>query len=267
MHLVYLDESGSFNDGSFYQGSTLWQPTDSRQSTHFVLSAIIVDTDHWKDIFSSFKKLRQNIKRVYGIPLSECLHANELIAGKEKWQHITRKSFDRPKRVRLFKMMLHEYGQWRSFRTISAVVDKSASHFSSINPKTCRQLAYENLLSRVEKATGTKFLIIHDGVEDLGVIRIVRRMQVIHQIGGSNKPLKNIIEDPLFKRNTHSYFLQATDHLAYAILHCYDTRFNKDVSESFQNSQIQTRLGVAEACRATSDTSPGIIPIPTPRQS
>ena len=162
------------------------------------------------------------------------------------------------------KTILHEYGQWKAFKIILVAVDESPVKHLGINPETCRQLAYANLLSRVEKAIGGDFLIIHDGIEDLAIIHIVRKLQIINIVKESNKSVKKIIEDPIFKRNSHSYFLQAADHLAYATLHYFDTRSNGDISQFLIKSEVLNSLGVAEACSATRVTLPGLVPVPTP---
>jgi len=262
MHLVYVDESGSFNDRSYTPGS-VWVSGGVRQTSHFVLAALIIDSDNWRSNFQRFKKLRQNLKVVYDIPISECLHATELVAGKEKWAHISRNGFLREKRVTLLKTILHEYGQWKSFKVIAVVVDKSSAS-TSINPQTCREKAYENLLNRLNRTIEGDFMLIHDGAEDLAVIRQFRKLQVVNIVSGQNRPIKQLIEDPLFKIGRHSYFLQAVDQIAFSVLHYYDRRANSDISEFIVITKLLERLGVAAACSATSSSLPGIVPVPTP---
>ena len=260
MFLVYIDESGSFNDSSY--AGTKWSPQSRRESSHFVLTCVIVEKSNWKKSFNRFKKLRQSIKSSYNIPISEFLHANELIAGKDRWKHSSRRSFDRPKRITLLKTLLHEYGQWNELQTMSVVVDKTTS-IDSINPSTCRHLAYENLLNRVEKnLVDENYVVVHDGQEDLSIIRIIRKLQAVSTI----KTLSLIIEDPLFKRGLNSYFLQMTDHIAYSTLHLFDQRFNVEVGEAITRSGIYSSIGVSRACHATSETMPGVIPVPTPKK-
>jgi len=55
------------------------------------------------------------------------------------------------------------------------------------------------------------------------MVRLARRMRVFNpipsQFGGTlQRPLKWIVEDPLFKESTSSYFLQLVDHCAFALL-------------------------------------------------
>lgn len=264
MKLVYVDESGSFNDSSYRPGIT-WVSPGVRATTHFVLTAVIMDSTDWRANFQRFKKLRQNIKDQYGVPISECLHATELVAGQEKWAHINRKPILRDKRLSLLKMMLHEYGQWGSFQIIAVAVDKG-SPVSSISPATCREMAYENLLNRLNLTIQEDFMLIHDGAEDLAVIRQARKLQVMHMVNGQNRPIKHLLEDPLFKIGRHSYFLQAVDQIAYSLLHYYDRRANADLAEFVIETKILERLGVAAACHATRATLPGVVPVPTPRR-
>ena len=46
MYLVYIDESGTFYDGSFVSGKS-WEPKNPRESTHFIVGCIIINTDDW----------------------------------------------------------------------------------------------------------------------------------------------------------------------------------------------------------------------------
>jgi len=261
---VYVDESGSFNDSSYRPGTT-WVSPGVRSTSHFILTALIMDSNEWRANFQRFKKLRQNIKDVYGIPLSECLHATELVAGQQKWAHISRSGFLRQKRVTLLKTMLHEYGQWGSFQIIAVAVDKG-SLVASISPATCREKAYENLLNRLNQTIHEDFMIIHDGAEDLAIIRQTRKLQVMNVINSQNRPIKHLLEDPLFKIGRHSYFLQAVDQVAYSLLHYYDRRANTDLAEFVIETKILERLGVAAACHVTQTTLPGVVPVPTPRR-
>jgi len=263
MHLVYIDESGSFDDPTWVSGQTTWGPQGARQTSHFVVACVILSTEDWPKAFDRLKGLRKDVKRNYGVPLGEPLHATEVVAGQQRWRHITRRVFDRPQRISLLRYLLHEYGQWSNIRVMAAVVDKSASRFASINPSTARVHAYANLLARVERAVGGQFIIIHDGIEDLGIIRIVRTLRVYNMVAGINKPVGNIIEDPLFKKHSHSYFLQMVDHLAFGLLHAFDSRYNKDLSNLVVTSKILMNCGVARACAATSEVMPGVILVPT----
>ncbi len=266
MHLVYIDESGTFCDGSFVKDQS-WLPKNARESTHFVVVGIIIDTNIWKKTFLHLKKLRKNIKQIYDIPLSEFLHAARLVAGLDKWKHISRKSFDRPKRVRLLKSILHEYGQWSDIKLIAVAVNKTNTKFRSINPSTCRVLAYESLLNRIDKSINDEYILIHDGAEDLAIIRMVRKLQVINMINKINRPIQKITEDPLFKRGSHSYFLQMADHIAYSLLHLCDKRSNSDISRFVIDSKIFEKIGFSKACKYTERKLPGFVPIPTPKRN
>jgi hypothetical protein len=265
MKLIYIDESGSFNDPGYSPGQT-WKPNTPRETSHFIVAALIVDLEEWKPAFNRLKAMRKSIKAQHGIPISEYLHAHELVAGKDKWKHISRSGFDRPKRLRLYKYLLREYSQFPEFQTIVVAVDK-CTPYPSISPLTARELAYQNLLNRIEMTISEKYIIVHDGHEDLRIIRIARKLQAYNLIGKLNKPLKLITEDPLFKTAPNSYFLQAVDHIAYGSLHLHDKRYNPDVSKVVTDSELFQRIGVAAAHHSTKGSLPGLVPVPSPKKS
>ncbi|EKE20825.1 MAG: hypothetical protein ACD_7C00466G0001 [uncultured bacterium] len=264
MHLIYIDESGSHSDGSYY-GQSNWRPNSGRESKYFVLTALVMHEFNWKILFKKLKNLRENIKTIYGIPLNEYIHATELITGSGIWRHNSRKNFTRSKRVKLLKNILHEYGQLKKYCYYGSVfVDKTIGGFC--NPKTCRDLAYENLLNRLQKdLNGNNYLIIHDGQEDGSVIRLLRKKRVFNFIKGKSFTHDGLIEDPLFKRANNSYFLQAVDQISYAILHYYDEHLpNADIKLLYRSSGMEN-LGNAKMCYITRNKippEPGHIPVP-----
>ncbi|MDD5041162.1 MAG: DUF3800 domain-containing protein [Candidatus Peribacteraceae bacterium] len=260
MYLVYIDESGSHDDGSFTQGQKVWQPNNSRESSIFVLTGLVVHQNDWKSLFKKLKGIRENVRQTHGIPLNEYIHATELVTGNGIWRHDTRKSFTRSKRINLLKNLLHEYAQLGKYCYYGSSIAKKTAGFC--NPHTCRELSYENLLNRLEKDLKDEYVIIHDGHEDGAVIRLLRKKRVFNFVQGKKFILQKLIEDPLFKRANISYFLQAVDHISYVLLHLYDTKLpNSDVAKLYANARL-AQLGNARMCCRTRPNFPGHIPIP-----
>jgi hypothetical protein len=262
MHLVYIDESGSHDDGSFtsYNSNGSWCPTNKRESKYFILTGLVVHKNAWKECFKFLKNIRENVKVIYGIPLNEHIHATELIGGSGIWRHDSRGSFSRSKRKGLLKNLLHEYAQQKNYYYGSVIVDKTTK-FS--HPKKCRELAYENLLNRLEKDLKDDYMIIHDGHEDGAIIRLMRKKRVFNYIQGKKFTLEKLIEDPLFKRANNSYFLQAVDHISYTLLHLYDKNLpNEDIGNLYKQSEL-SKIGNGRMHYKTRDTFPGHIYVPS----
>ncbi|MDD5103257.1 MAG: DUF3800 domain-containing protein [Candidatus Peribacteraceae bacterium] len=266
MYLVYIDESGSHDDGSFVQNNKNWMPSDPRETRFFILTGLVVHQDSWRTLFKKLKNIRENIKQTHGVPLHEYIHATELVTGSGIWRHDSRKQFTRTKRVNLLKNLLHEYAQQSKHCYYGSVYVDKCSGFG--NPSNCRELAYKNLLDRLEKDLKDDYIIIHDGQEDGAVVRILRKKRVFNFVQGQKFTLEKLIEDPLFKRANNSYFLQAIDHISYVILHYYDQALpNADIGSLYRASRLEN-LGNERMCHVTRNRipkEPGHIPVPFPR--
>jgi len=262
MYLVYIDESGSHDDGSYKKG-VKWSPQNQRESKYFILTCLVVNKKHWRTLFKKLKSIRENIKCIYKIPLSEYLHANEIVSGTKAWRHEKRKEFTRIKRVKFLKNLLHEYAQLNKFCYYGTVYADKCTALA--NPSKCRDLAYENLLNRLEKDLDDDYVVIHDGQEDGSIIRLLRKKRVFNFVQGKKFALNKLIEDPLFKMANNSYFLQLVDHICYTILHYYDDSLpNRDVGALYTESRL-SMLGNAKMCYKTRGTHPGHIPVPSPK--
>lgn len=265
MYIVYIDESGSHHDGSYVLGQKNWQPANARESRYFVLTGLVVHQSNWRALFKKFKGIRENVKLTHGIPMHEYIHATELITGSGLWRHTSRKNFSRLKRVKLLKNLLHEYAQFSKYCYYGSVYADKESGFC--NPLNCQELAYENLLNRLEKDLKDDYVVIHDGHEDGAIIRLLRKKRVFNFVQGKKFTLQKLIEDPLFKRANNSYFLQAVDHISYVILHYYDKNLpNDDIGSLYRSSRLEL-IGNAKMCHITRNKipkEPGHIPVPFP---
>lgn len=263
MYIVYIDESGSCNDGS-YKGTNIWSPASNRESRYFVLTGLVVHKNDWRDLFKKLKNVRENLKHTHGIPLAEYIHANELVTGKGIWRHNSRRKFSKGKRVNLLKNLLHEYAQLNKYCYYGSVYVDKTTRLG--NPSKCRELAYENLLNRLEKDLKDDYIIVHDGQEDGAIIRLLRKKRVFNFIQGRKVTLDKLIEDPLFKRANNSYFLQAVDQISYVVLHYYDDQLpNHDLKSLYSSSRLHM-LGNQRMCYHTWKTEPGHIPVPAPKK-
>lgn len=260
MKLIYIDESGSFNDGLV----ALELTTNRRKSSHYILAAAIVDTENWQLVFERLKNLRADLRRNFKISKSDQIHAYELIGNSGVWRHLKYKHLTSSKRRKILRYVLENYKQWPEVSIVSVAVDKLSRFPKSINPATAREVAYQNLFNRIERTLGDEpYVVIVDGQEDFAVIKTLRKMKVFNMIGRSNVPIKSSIEDPLFKLSKASYFLQMIDHIAYATLHLFDSRLNADVAKDAYSSRLYHSRGVKAVHVPSSEILPGVVIVPS----
>lgn len=270
MKIVYIDESGTFNDSLTAAEAT----TNRRKSLYFVLSALVVDLDDWEKVFGRFKNLRADVRRGFNIKKSEQIHAYELIGGSGVWKHIKYRHLHSTKRQRLLKYMLMNYTAWPEISVITVIVNKLTS-YPTIQPHTARIRAYENLFNRIDKTfvenrlTGEnhQYLVINDGQEDNDVIKLMRKMRAYNTVTMTSGErldivIKGLVEDPLFKSSKNSYFLQCIDHIAYSTLHLFDERLNPSIGKDILSSGVYDKRGIKAVHRETASALPGVIIVP-----
>lgn len=263
MKLVYIDESGTFCDQLTEEELLI----NRRKSSHFILSALIVDLDNWEKLLVRFKNLRADMRRNYGIKKSHELHAHELISGSGIWRHLQYIHLTSKLRKSALKYCLANYAQWPEIDIMSVAVQKLTS-YDSITPETARTLAYENLFNRLDKTLkNEKYIVINDGQEDAEIIKILRRMRAFHIVttsysGRLDARVKSLIEDPLFKLSRYSFFLQAIDHVAYATLHLFDDRLHPGIARDLVLAEVYEKKGIAAVHRNSALVLPGIVVVP-----
>ncbi len=105
--------------------------------------------------------------------------------------------------------------------------------FNACFPRGQAFTAFERLLNRLErtlKSWDSYGLLVCDEGKESQYTRLVRRMRAYNPVPSrygwwpdvkartKNIPLERIIEDPFFKRSEQSFFIQAVDFVAYALL-------------------------------------------------
>jgi hypothetical protein len=216
MHLVYIDDSGD------------------EQLT--VFSALVIPADEWRSAFQQLQNLRRRLKQSYGIYVRKELHAWKFVTGKGR---IADRVVFKSQRAGIFKDTL---------RVVAAL--PGIQIFNAVFPRRNGEMAFERLLNRINRtmqAWGSQALLICDEGKEAIYTRMVRRMSVYNPIpsqygqwedGNSwrNIPLERILEDPFFKDSSRSYFIQAADFVAYALLrqeHQLPSRNKYGIQEAF----------------------------------
>lgn len=189
----------------------------------FVLSALRLTSERWRETFDNVKTLRRQLKNDYGLYVKKELHATEFVAGRGKY---AARPIGKYLRSQVFTRMLQFVADLPDAEVLNVCVTVPGC------PVDPYLRAFERMLNRIqanlEENSTQGMLFLDEGKE--GMIRkVARQMAVFNWIpsrfGGweSGQYRKNIrasrvIEDPIFKPSQSSYFLQFADAIAFALL-------------------------------------------------
>jgi len=195
MHLIYLD--------------------DSFEKPVQIYSAIAVPANRWTECFEQLKNWRRALKASDGILITKEFHATEFCAG----------------RGRLGPQMVGKYRRSRIFREALTLLDgMEGVKIFNVCKGDHPEWALERLLTRINKTLGawdSYAVMMFDEGKEGEITRLLRRMGVYNPVPVyvgpgvtevHNLKLDRILEDPVFKKSEHSYFVQLADFVAYALL-------------------------------------------------
>jgi Protein of unknown function (DUF3800) len=210
--MMYVDESG---DTGFSNSPT----------RYFVLTGIVIHESSWKKVLSDLVNFRQKMRAGFGLKLREEIHAAAMINKPGKLARIKRNE-----RLLILRNFANTLAVIPEVRIINIVIDKSR-HAPN---KDIFSLAWGTLIQRFEntmfannfpvKTSPTDTgIILPDHTDDKKLSSLLRKMRYYNPIpyaGGSGytvMPVKFIIEDPMLKDSSNSYFIQAADVVAYLL--------------------------------------------------
>jgi hypothetical protein len=236
MWFVYLDESKDNNQ-------------------FFVYSALIVDSEQWADAFKALKDARTRLRDRRGVYMKQELHAWKFAGGKGQ---IANRPILKPQRAVIFRRILSYLAETKLFRVMSSVNTDEFYAFDRLM----------NRLNRTAQEEKQQIILICDEGQEAEFTRRMRKMRVHNQIpskfgfwGGRNVvkniPTSQFLEDPFFKDSKDSYFIQAVDFCAYALLrmerpiasrtvHGYDTMYEelRPIVITVANQNDPRQLGI-----------------------
>ena len=182
----------------------------------FVYSALIVDSDQWPHAFKALKDARKRLRDRRGVYMTQELHAWKFAGGKGQ---IAKRPILKPERAEIFRRVLSFLTETKHFKVMSSVNTDEFYAFDRLM----------NRLNRTAKEQGKKVLLICDEGQEAEFTRRLRKSRVHNPIPSrfgwwsmgtkaKNIPTDQILEDPFFKDSKDSYFIQAVDFVAYALL-------------------------------------------------
>lgn len=204
MHFVYIDES-------------------KHENKQYVYSALIINTECWREILEIVKGLRRKMRKVEGIYIAQELHASKFVAGKGQ---IASHPILKDKRAEIFIKVI-KFIAWLA-------KNRQPDEITLINViNTSEEYAFERLVNRINKTMesfNSNAVLFFDAGQEAIFTKRIRRMNVYNPIpsdrgqwqdsGASSKNIviSRILEDPVFKDSKQSNFIQLVDFVAYALL-------------------------------------------------
>lgn len=201
MLLAYVDESGD----SGYDGSTT-----------YTLGCVLLSATSWPTAFDGYIAFRRFLNTRFGIRVRDELKANMLIGGRGSATGLGERQ-----RHHVYRQHMRLAAKLGA-TVFAVVVEKQLIRQRERNP---RDIAWEFLLQRLERASTNAtepVLLIHDEGETVAVRKLARKARRAGRAGsrfGTGQltvPFRLLIDDPVSRVSSQSYFVQLADLCAYA---------------------------------------------------
>jgi len=212
MYISYFDETG---DEGYPKYS----------SNIFVLSSVYLHHQKWKKNNNKLFELRKFLKNEFTIPVKLELHTKHILLNKNPYRLF---KWDETKRLELLKTIASELSKL-DLHIINVCINKT-----KINSEN--ESRYKNILDvalcyniqRIEndlrkRDPSTKFMIVTDEGRVGKMRNIARKIQKFNFIPSKynattyRDEIKLLIEDPLPKNSSQSYFIQISDFVSYFV--------------------------------------------------
>lgn len=208
MYLMYIDESGDTGTNN--------SPTD-----YFVLSAMVVHEEKWLDILDDLIVFRRYLNSRYGLRMKEEIHAAEWLNKNPN----LRANIQKNDRLDILKKCLKWLDQRNDISIFSVRCDKTANSSKDIFEYTWKALiqGFEHTLSYNNFPGGNasdKGIVIPDDTHGEKLTNLLRKMRQhnftsnMSGMHGTTR-LRSVIEDPVMRNSSDSYFHQMIDVVAF----------------------------------------------------
>jgi len=231
MYIVYFDETG--DDGYPQYSSDL-----------FILTSLYMHHQTWKDNYSKIKEFRRELKNKFNLPIKTEFHTKAFLTDKNPYRNLNISNDDK-------KYILNAFFQLTSslsLKFINIVINKENIDPNKEYDILDKALTYN--IQRIENDLGEseKFIIITDDGRVQKMTKTTRKIQRInyipskYNIGSYNRVIKKLIEDPLLKRSSESYFIQLVDMVSYIVFLYAKRKF----SDGIWASRVLNILGYGD---------------------
>ena len=212
MYLMYVDESG--DDGLAGSPSKI-----------FVLSGLVIHELMWKECLEQIIDFRKRMLSKYDLFMRDEIHASAFINHPGDLVRIKRND-----RLSILRLFANELASIPYLNIINVIVHKEGKPLSY----DIFENGWQVLIQRFENTifyknfTGPansieKGIIIPDNTNKKKLTHLIRKMRRYNPIpnlnnsGYRNLVLRNTIEDPFLRDSADSYFIQASDLIAFLL--------------------------------------------------
>lgn len=251
MMLAYVDESGDAGLAG---------------SLTYSLGTVMVESSRWPSVFDDLIDFRRFIRRQFGVRVRDELKANYLLRNGGPLRPL---QLSEQARFAIYRGHMRIQAKLE-LKAFAVVIDKVAlaTKRPGLDP---RDVGWEYLLQRLERYTtknATEVMLIHDEGEALRVRGLARKARRAGSAGSAfgtgylRRPAQRVIDDPVARDSSQSYFLQLADMNAYAAFrHLFPPppRAVQIVPQSMWNELGPARL---LAVSALAGGPPGIVTYP-----
>lgn len=209
MYICYFDESG--DDG---------YPNYSSQL--FVLSSIYMHQSVWKNNYEKIREFRKKLKEDFDIPVKQEYHTMAFLSDKDPYHG----KYEPAVRKEILSLYC-DFFAVLEVQAINVVIDKSkilqGSYKVLENALTYNIQRIENDMNYSD-LTDKDFFIITDEGRVASMRQVTRKIQRINFIpsryhrGSYRNEIEHLIEDPLPKPSSESWFIQFADLLATVVM-------------------------------------------------
>lgn len=205
MYLMYVDESGDTGK-------------NNSETQYFVLSGIVLHEDSWLNMLSDLVDFRRYLRTRYGLGMKEEIHAAEWLNRNPK----LRANIPKYDRLDILKKCLKWLNQRDDISIYSVRCDKYAS-----SNKDIFEYTWSVFIQEFEDAIVSgnfpgnhikdKGIVIADNTNRQKLTNLLRRMRQHNLIPNMSATyrVQAVIEDPIMRDSSDSYFHQMVDIVAF----------------------------------------------------
>lgn len=202
---------------------------------------MLIHDSHWVALFEDLIRFRRYLSTNFGLRTRQEIKANELVKGSGVWASLP---YGDRVRKNIFRSLLRFQGKTGTIKTFAVVIDKSLCQ----TPDEVREAGWRHALERVERfATynNETVMLFPDSGNYHRFRRLSREMRRFSQVGAMvgggtlTRPLLRVlVDDPVERDSSQSYFVQFVDLNAYAA-------YRKERPDPLFPQQMWDELGTA----------------------
>ena len=241
MYLMYVDASGD-------PGNYDLQPNESKPSRKYIVSSITVPAVHWNDTFQQFYQFRRYLKNQFGFPIRTELKGKWLASPKyaDRDSHPHYKQLgNKASRMQMYETIMAHLPQIFKYSKIINIHVNKVNRTTMVDWSNYEEVSWDRLAQRYhtylrKETNSSPGMIIADENDEPKVRGLLRRRRVhnplpstVQESGYYQAPITTLIEDPVFRRSDHSYFVQVADLISYALLMMLEKKMRKYNADRF----------------------------------